>query len=368
MFNAAPLNKNVAKEEIKDDIATKDNNKQGKNKRSAFMAKLYEDEDAFDDEMKVFDMNAALSDDDQEESKTQKVAAQPKKRDDKAHSKKPAVITSLKVNRLVSPFYQVDLFQKFSVGSLGLFAISEVHSNYLIVNFTRNTKGYVSLDAKDEHKPSFTVGQFIVAAVTGMGTTQYNMETSRNRNKKLQLTLALEQVNKSLTSTTVVKNMILQGQIVSKEAKGYLVNFGLKDKAKGFLSSEQDAQYQIGQLVHVVVTDVLASSKIIKCQIGTGESGQKFLSQKELTIHNIKPGFLVNGKISRLLENGLEVNFLGGFTGSVFIDHIDRESLQKYGTGEKIIARVISVDPQTQTISLSLLPHIVNLESVLPNL
>ena len=70
MFNAAPLNKNVAKEEIKDDIATKDSNKQGKNKRSAFMAKLYEDEDAFDDEMKVFDMNAALSDDDQEESKT----------------------------------------------------------------------------------------------------------------------------------------------------------------------------------------------------------------------------------------------------------------------------------------------------------
>ena len=50
-----------------------------------------------------------------------------------------------------------------------------------------------------------------MAAVTGMGTTQYNMETSRNRNKKLQLTLALEQVNKSLTSTTVVKNMILQG-------------------------------------------------------------------------------------------------------------------------------------------------------------
>ena len=33
------------------------------------MAKLYEDEDAFDDEMKVFDMNAALSDDEEEEGK-----------------------------------------------------------------------------------------------------------------------------------------------------------------------------------------------------------------------------------------------------------------------------------------------------------
>ena len=197
----------------------------------------------------------------------------------------------------------------------------------MIVNFTRNTKGYVSLDGKSDHKPTFQVGQFIVAAVTGMGTTQYNMETSRNRNKKLQLTLALDQVNKSLTSATVVKNMVLQGQVESKEAKGYLVNFGMKDKAKGFLSCEQDASYQIGQLVHVVVNDVLASSKVIKCQIAIGESGKKFLSQKELTIHNIKPGFLVNGKVSRLLENGLELSFLGGFTGSVFIDHIDRESL-----------------------------------------
>ena len=30
-------------------------------------------------------------------------------------------------------------------GSLGLFAIAEVHPTYLIVNFTRNTKGFVSL-------------------------------------------------------------------------------------------------------------------------------------------------------------------------------------------------------------------------------
>lgn len=41
---------------------------------------------------------------------------------------------SQKVNRL-----------KFSPGSLGLFAIAEVHPTYLIVNFTRNTKGFVDL-------------------------------------------------------------------------------------------------------------------------------------------------------------------------------------------------------------------------------
>jgi hypothetical protein len=30
--------------------------------------------------------------------------------------------------------------------------------------------------------------------------------------------------------------MVLQGEVVSKEAKGFLINFGLKDKSKGFLS------------------------------------------------------------------------------------------------------------------------------------
>jgi hypothetical protein len=29
--------------------------------------------------------------------------------------------------------------------------------------------------------------------------------------------------------------MTLQGELVAKEAKGFLVNFGLKDRAQGFL-------------------------------------------------------------------------------------------------------------------------------------
>lgn len=33
--------------------------------------------------------------------------------------------------------------------------------------------------------------------------------------------------------------MVLQGVIESKEAKGYLINFGLKDKAKGFCIYKQ---------------------------------------------------------------------------------------------------------------------------------
>jgi ribosomal protein S1 len=64
----------------------------------------------------------------------------------------------------------------------------------------------------------------------------------------------------------------------------------------------------------------------------------------EVTLHNIKPGFLVSAKISKILENGLEVSFLGGFTGTIFVDHLDREDVTKYKIGEKLSARIIVVD------------------------
>jgi hypothetical protein len=68
---------------------------------------------------------------------------------------------------------------------MGLFAISEIHPKYLIVNYTRNTKGYVSLEGKEELAKKLEVGGFIIASVISSGTSKYNTETSGYRNKKL---------------------------------------------------------------------------------------------------------------------------------------------------------------------------------------
>lgn len=56
----------------------------------------------------------------------------------------------------------------------------------------------------------------------------------------------------------------------------------------------------------------------------------------------MKPGFLVNSKVAKIYENGVEITFLGGMTGTVFVDHIGRESVAKFKVGEKIQARCIS--------------------------
>lgn len=72
------------------------------------------------------------------------------------------------------------------------------------------------------------------------------------------------------------------------------------------------------------------------------------MNSKDITLHNLKPGFMVNAKVQKILDNGIELTFLSGFRGTVFADHLDRNNdPSKYKVGEKISARVIAVDPMT---------------------
>lgn len=85
-----------------------------------------------------------------------------------------------------------------------------------------------------------------------------------------------------------------------------------------------------------------------------------------VTIHTIKPGYLVNAKVSRLYENGIELSFLGGMNGTVFVDHLEKGSISHYKVGEKVKARVISTDVASKTVTLSMLTHIVSLKPIVP--
>lgn len=230
-------------------------------KRSGFMAKLYDDE-AMEDEMRVFDMeNGAdqikeiedASDDDGKINKRDKKVIS-KKGGAKGKSREVAANKISKLN--------------FSLTSLGLFAICEISKGYAIVNYTRNTKGYISLKGHEELAEKLKVGSLIVASVLSSGTSKYNTETSGHKNRKLQLAINPDLVNKSLTAENLQANMLLQGIIESKEAKGFLIDFGLKDKTKGFLPfTKESEKFSIGQITHVLIKSVMAGSKVAKCEL-----------------------------------------------------------------------------------------------------
>jgi hypothetical protein len=46
-------------------------------------------------------------------------------------------------------------------------------------------------------------------------------------------------LNKLLSVKKVTKNMVLSAKVESKEAKGYMIDFGFKDKTKGFLKTSE---------------------------------------------------------------------------------------------------------------------------------
>ena len=110
----------------------------------------------------------------------------------------------------------------------------------------------------------------------------------------------------------------------------------------------------------IQVKSVDEASKVLKCVALSDENAQECVHQSEsITLTQMKPGFLVSGKISKVYENGVEVNFLGGLVGTCFVDHL-QEDIADYKVGKKVSARIISVDTVAKKITVSMLNSIVN--------
>jgi len=48
--------------------------------------------------------------------------------------------------------------------------------------------------------------------------------------------------------------------------------------------------------------------------------------------------------VAKIFENGIEMSFLGGMKGTVFVDHIGKDKVTSFKVGEKLRARVTAHD------------------------
>jgi len=254
--------------------------KQGRSAAGGFLSKLYQDDDELDNLRVV----GAVDDDDEEvlEARNSVQEAALNKRKLKASDKTasaaakiaPKDPTKVRVGRL-----------QLKKGALGMFAVCEVAADHLIVNHTRNTKGFISLkDTTLAGKADkfFRVGHFVMASVVAeLGSTEsgqiYDFKHGSGVNRKVQMTLDPSVINRQLSSKNASRGMILQAQVESKEAKGYILNLGFKDETKGFLKYRKEEEgdkgkeskvrtLKVGQLVHVFAKSIIESSKVVKCE------------------------------------------------------------------------------------------------------
>ena len=174
MFNKAPVNKNEARQEAKTKVLNDQEverrartSKGSGGKASGFLSKLYQDDDELDN-LRVL---GAVDEDDEDvrEARNSMNQAVANKRMAKAASKSSAPAAksawSTKIGRL-----------HLRKGALGMFAVCEVAPDHLIVNHTRNTKGYISLkDTAMSGKADqfFRAGHFVIASIISeIGTSQ----------------------------------------------------------------------------------------------------------------------------------------------------------------------------------------------------
>jgi hypothetical protein len=271
IFNKAPVNKNEAYKETKAKVMDEQEGQEMRRRnpkadKGSFMTKLYRDDDEFN-ELKI---QGVIDEDDQEVQAARADAAGMVKRKTKTIEK---TAYSQKIDAAKTRIPKLALRK----GAMAMFAVCEVGDDHLIVNHTRNTKGYVSLVGSKMKSSQFSVGQILIASINaeigGANTGEiYNFASGKaGLNRKIQLSLDSVQLNKNLSATSVSKSMVFQAVIESKEAKGYILNLGFRDNCKGFLKfGEKD--FKKGDIVTVSVKKIDQASKVMKCELITSEN------------------------------------------------------------------------------------------------
>nr|XP_025634563.1 rRNA biogenesis protein RRP5 isoform X4 [Arachis hypogaea] len=86
---------------------------------------------------------------------------------------------------------------------------------------------------------------------------------------------------------------------------------------------------------------------------------------KGISIDILVPGMMVNARVKSILENGVMLSFLTYFTGTVDLFHLQTSYPTKnwkdlYSESQKVIARILFIDPSSRAVGLTLNPHLVH--------
>jgi len=168
IFNKAPINKQQAYQETKAKVLH--DQEDARNQRSAkqnpkgaaasgsFLSKLYQDDDEYD-ELKVLGL---VDEEDQEVQEARDASgslqqAGMAKRKTKTLEKMKGKSLRTSIPQKIDPANRIGKLA-LKKGTLGLFAVCEIGENCLIVNHTRNTKGYIPLEGSKLTSDQFKLG------------------------------------------------------------------------------------------------------------------------------------------------------------------------------------------------------------------
>ncbi|XP_048361288.1 protein RRP5 homolog isoform X2 [Sphaerodactylus townsendi] len=205
----------------------------------------------------------------------------------------------------------------------------------------------------------FSPGMLVRCAVIGM-------EKNAEGHHGIQLSLNPRDVNKALNAAALRTGMLLSGFISSEEDHGYLIDIGVhaakaflpREKAQSyFQAKEKGAELKIGQYLNCLIDEVKNNGNIIRISISQSEVAAAIATEvQNWTLLSLLPGLVVKARINEVTPLGISLRFLSSFPGIVDVMHMGSTKSRNYSPGQTVKACILSVNPTSKSIHLSLRP------------
>ncbi|KAA8912855.1 hypothetical protein FN846DRAFT_931829 [Sphaerosporella brunnea] len=234
----------------------------------------------------------------------------------------------------------------------------------------------------------FKIGQYLRAYIlhakeeVAVKGPQGEKSASRTR-KRIELSLEPKLANTGIAVSDLAVGITVQASVVSVEDHGLVMDMGIGEDLKGFLSSNELGSFKLedikeGQVLLCTVTGLSSNGKIVKL---SADLEQKFSKKGKLaggkaswwlTQANSIGAFLPGTGVEVLVT---EVGKQGGVVGTIMgmLDAVadffhvagwdEKELEEKVKIGSKIKARITTLFPNTEAkkVVFSILPHVLSL-------
>ncbi|KAK2076273.1 hypothetical protein QBZ16_001205 [Prototheca wickerhamii] len=290
--------------------------------------------------------------------------------------------------------------KKLGVGAKVWAAIVEVSPRGLVLSMPHGLTGHVpakllqkmGLADGEAILAAFQIGQLVRAVVTeirGLETSdpvvsqariaeeaadekkkgrKAEDETSKSAGGRSRARISLSidpaEVNAGLEPEALVKGLTLPVAVASVEDHGAVVSTGVKGVAaflptKAFPEGLSGARPSPGQVFEVIVSGVRAGGRVVVDARTASVAGAVVAEWPGVGLGTVQAGMLVGATVVSALADGLVLSFLTFFHGTVDALHLGTRKARATGKpahapGQRVVARVLYVDPTSKLTLLSL--------------
>lgn len=260
---------------------------------------------------------------------------------------------------------------KIKVGDQHIAFVNNVNAQFLWVNLSPTVRGRIpAMEASDDLsvlgdlRENFPVGSALKVRVTGVDV----------ENNRIDLSARSADSTDAITWSSLKRDMILPGRITKVNERQILVKLSdavsgpvhLPDVVDNF-DDVDTSKFKKNDIVRVSIVDVDTSNKRLRLSLRPSRilSSTLPVADKEISdFTQLSTGDIIRGFVKNVSDKGLFVLLGGQVTALVKISNLSDRFIKNWKdelqVDQLVKGRILSVDPATKQVELSLKASMVN--------